>query len=73
MSAGIYRFEELKGIVGMSRKTVARLEKARTFPRHVQLAGRAIGWLKSDVAKWVGSRQRAPLPRSSKASSAART
>jgi len=37
---------------GLSRSTIYRLMSTRRFPFPVKLAGRAIGWRKSDVDRW---------------------
>jgi len=40
---------------GLSRSTIYRLMAARHFPTPVKLAGRAVGWRKSDVDRWSQS------------------
>ncbi|MCB2019390.1 MAG: AlpA family transcriptional regulator [Burkholderiaceae bacterium] len=40
---------------GLSRSTIYRLMATRHFPIPVKLAGRAVGWRKSDVDRWSQS------------------
>lgn len=39
----------------LSRSTIYRLMATRHFPIPVKLAGRAVGWRKSDVDRWSQS------------------
>lgn len=45
--------------VGLSPRTIARMEAAGRFPSAVRLAGRAKGWVESDVENWLQSRRHA--------------
>jgi prophage regulatory protein len=36
--------------------TIAREEAAGRFPRRIQLAPRAIGWLENEVDEWIAAR-----------------
>lgn len=39
---------------GLSRTSIWRKEKAGTFPSRVKLgSGRAVGWLRTDLEKWL--------------------
>jgi prophage regulatory protein len=40
---------------GLSRSTIYRLMATRDFPLPVKLAGRAVGWRRSDVEQWSDS------------------
>ena len=42
--------------VGLSLRTVRRLEAAGDFPPHIVLSGRRIGWKVESVKKWVENR-----------------
>jgi predicted DNA-binding transcriptional regulator AlpA len=59
----IVLFPELQRLVGLSRVTVWRMEKARTFPAHIYLApgARSVGWKKTEVVRWLEARNRARL------------
>lgn len=52
----VIRFNALRQIVSLSRSTIWRMERAGTFPARRQLSGMSVGWLKSEVEKWVQSR-----------------
>jgi prophage regulatory protein len=57
MEQQIIREKELIQVVGLSRTSIWRKEKAGTFPRRVKLGkgGRATGWLRSSVEEWLDS------------------
>jgi prophage regulatory protein len=40
---------------GLSRSTIYRLMATRHFPLPVKLAGRAVGWRRSEVDRWSDS------------------
>lgn len=54
---------ETSGLTGLSVATLRRLRKDGTWPRHVQLSARRIGYRVSDVAAWLSDKaaQRPPL------------
>ena len=48
-------FLRITGVVrltGLGRSTIYRLIAAQTFPAPVKLAGRAVGWRRSDLDSW---------------------
>lgn len=47
---------ELKELVLYSPQHVARLEKAGTFPKRVQLGPNRVGWVESEVLDWLNIR-----------------
>jgi prophage regulatory protein len=50
----IIRWPELQQILGVSRSTYWRYEKAGKAPKRVRLGpGRATGWRKSEIDKFV--------------------
>ena len=53
------RREEVLARVGLSYTTIWRMEKAGKFPKHVQLGPKAVGWMLSDVQKWLDARRKA--------------
>ncbi len=53
MEQQILREKEILKVVGLSRTTVWRKEKAGTFPRRVKLGARAVGWTRSSVEEWL--------------------
>lgn len=52
----ILRIEDVEYYVGVSRKTIYRLVKAKQFPAQKIVSNGARGWLYNDVAEWVISR-----------------
>ena len=50
------RWEELQRLVGLSRRTIYRLEKAGHFPKRRMLGSNSIGWLLKDINEWLNSR-----------------
>lgn len=55
----IIRPRDLPLITGLSKTTIWRLERAEKFPKHIQLSAGATGWKRSDIEKWLESRQMA--------------
>ncbi len=52
------RRSEMVKLVGLGFTTaVWRLEKAGKFPARKQLSVGRVGWLRSEVEAWLGSRQ----------------
>lgn len=47
---------QLKELVLYSPQHVARLEKAGQFPKRVQLGPNRVGWVESEVLKWLEER-----------------
>jgi prophage regulatory protein len=52
----IMRFPEIRKIIGLSRSTIFRMEKARQFPVRIQLGKNSVGWRLSSVQKWIEAR-----------------
>ena len=49
----ILRWADLKPILGLSRMTVYRMEKAGTFPKRIQINSGSVGWLEHEVEAWL--------------------
>ncbi len=47
---------ELRELVLYSPQHVARLEKAGSFPKRVQLGPNRVGWVESEVRDWLQQR-----------------
>ncbi len=47
---------ELKELVLYSPQHIARLEKAGTFPKRIQLGPNRVGWLEAEVLDWLQMR-----------------
>jgi len=47
---------QLKELVLYSPQHVARLEKAGTFPKRIQLGPNRVGWVEDEVLNWLQER-----------------
>jgi prophage regulatory protein len=54
-AADLLRLPAVVRQTGLSRSTIYRLMAIRHFPLPVKLAGRAVGWRRSDVERWSDS------------------
>jgi prophage regulatory protein len=52
----VLRKPEVREIVGLSDPTIWRMESAGRFPKRLQLGGKAVGWLKSEIDGWLAER-----------------
>jgi prophage regulatory protein len=52
----IIRLKEVKRRVGLSRSSIYAFLKENRFPRSIQLGARAVGWLESEIDKWIEDR-----------------
>ena len=56
MEQMILRLPKVKAITGLSRSTIYLRISEGTFPQHISLGSRAVGWLRSEVADWMEQR-----------------
>lgn len=56
MPQAILRLPAVKARTGLSRSTIYLHVAKGIFPRPVSLGPRAVGWLESDVSKWLDAR-----------------
>ena len=47
---------QLKELVLYSPQHIARLEKAGTFPKRVQIGPNRVGWIEAEVLDWLQER-----------------
>jgi prophage regulatory protein len=52
----VLRLPEVKSETGLSRSSIYLRISAGTFPKSINLGGRAVGWLASDIQAWIKSR-----------------
>lgn len=52
----IVRLPAVTAMTGLSKTVIYRRMRAGTFPRAVDLGGRAVGWRLGDVEDWLDSR-----------------
>jgi prophage regulatory protein len=53
MSNKVYRLKELKEILGVGKSTIYCWIKEGKFPKPIHLGPRCVGWLSSDIEKWL--------------------
>ena len=49
----ILRLPEVKRSTGLSRSTLYLRISEGTFPKPVNLGGRAVGWLEAEIQEWL--------------------
>jgi prophage regulatory protein len=52
----IMRRPEVESVTGLSRSSIYELVAAGTFPKPINLGGRAVGWLEGEIVAWVEKR-----------------
>ncbi|NBX67229.1 MAG: AlpA family transcriptional regulator [Proteobacteria bacterium] len=52
----IIRLPEVKHRTGLSRSSIYAGIKAGTFPHHIRLGARAVGWTLDSVTAWIATR-----------------
>ena len=55
----IIGFKQLQPVVGLSRTTLWRMVRAKTFPAPLNFGTQSVGWKKNEVEKWLKARLRA--------------
>ena len=56
MNTRILRWRDVAPIIGCSRMTIARMEKAGTFPQRIRIGNGSVGWLEHEVEQWLADR-----------------
>lgn len=52
----ILRVPDVLKLIGLSRSSVWRLEKAGLFPKRKRIGVRAVGWSLEEIQEWLASR-----------------
>lgn len=52
----LIRFREVLALTGLSRSSMYRFIEENDFPAQVQLGGRAVAWVESEVQDWIRKR-----------------
>jgi prophage regulatory protein len=52
----ILRLADVKARTGLSRSTIYLNISNGTFPRHISLGTRCVGWLESEIDAWIIAR-----------------
>lgn len=56
MPISILRLPDVKSRTGLSRSSIYLAAASGTFPRPIKLGARAVGWLETDVDRWLKAR-----------------
>lgn len=56
MTTRIIRLPEVIARTGQSRSTIYERIRQSVFPAPIQLGGRSVGWLESDIDEWIAAR-----------------
>ena len=56
MATNILRLPRVKGRTGLGRSTIYLRISQGTFPKPVNLGGRAVGWLEAEIQDWLQRR-----------------
>ncbi len=56
MAYSIFRLPRVKSYTGLSRSAIYQRIAEGTFPKQINLGGRAVGWLAADIENWIKQR-----------------
>ena len=56
MSYNIHRLPKVISATSLSRSAIYQRISEGTFPKQINLGGRAVGWLASDIDNWIKQR-----------------
>jgi len=56
MAYSILRLPKVKTQTGLSRSSIYQRIAEDNFPKQINLGGRAVGWLESDIQNWIKER-----------------
>ncbi len=56
MAYQILRLPQVKSQTGLSRSSIYQRIAEDNFPKQINLGGRAVGWLESDIQNWIKER-----------------
>jgi prophage regulatory protein len=52
----ILKLPEVIQVTGLARSTIYLRMKEKTFPTHIKLGERSVGWLEEEVHSWLDQR-----------------
>ena len=52
----ILRLPQVCKVTGLGRSMIYQLESTRRFPCRVRIGARAVGWVESEVQRWLADR-----------------
>lgn len=50
-----FRLPAVKAYTGLSTSSIWRLEQEKLFPSRIRIGKRAVGWLKTDIERWINN------------------
>ena len=53
MAYSILRLHQVKARTGLSRSSIYHRISEGSFPKPINLGGRAVGWLEADIEAWI--------------------
>lgn len=56
MENKILKLPKVKSLSGLSRSTIYNRISQNDFPKQVNLGGRSVGWVESEVLEWIDNR-----------------
>lgn len=56
MNDQFLRLPEVMAVTGLPQSTIYDYIRDGRFPKQVKLSARSVGWLKSEIAKWINDR-----------------
>ncbi len=56
MDSKLLTQKQVVNLVGVSRTTIWRLERAGKFPRRRQVSTKAVRWNQAEIEDWISSR-----------------
>ena len=62
MADRIIREAECQRVSGLGRTTRYELEIKGQFPKRRRLTGNSVGWIESEIQKWIEDRAAMPAP-----------
>lgn len=54
--ANVLRRRQVEARTGLSRSTIYQRVREGSFPRPINLGGRAVGWLSTEIDSWLADR-----------------
>jgi prophage regulatory protein len=58
----LLRLPDVEAVTGLKHTTIYKKMAERDFPARVRLGVRAVGWLESDIERWIQERVAASRP-----------
>ncbi|HGO5293168.1 AlpA family transcriptional regulator [Photobacterium damselae subsp. damselae] len=52
----LIRLNEVKSLTGLGRSTIYKYMSEDQFPKTVDLGGRAVAWVESEIHEWIAAK-----------------